>query len=447
MSDKTGIEWTDATWNPVTGCTKVSPGCDNCYAETFAERWRGIPGHHFENGFDVQLRPDKLDQPLKWKKPRKIFVNSMSDLFHQDVPDEYIARVFAVMALTPQHTYQLLTKRHGRMRSLLSRSGFFDEVRETAHHDHYMDLNEKWFDRLDRRDWPLSNVWLGVSVEDQKRADLRIPALIETPAAVRFLSCEPLLGPVDLTTWMPPTSPMQPSAAPKSWADWVWPEFVPIRVREQIQDFWSEDWGRGPRAWLANMSEQGAPPFGAVVTMGNGFGPNPEPVTGRYVHAWNNIGRLVLDDGEFAYTSFSTPEVRRLRNIDWVIVGGESGRNARPMHQQWARDLRDQCQNAGVAFLFKQWGEWGPAPWKLAREAGESDDAYKARSNAEAATHSYAPWAHEYDHFVNEGHPAWGGERATSCGPHAPIRRWGKKRAGRELDGRTWDEYPQAVTR
>jgi protein gp37 len=377
MSDKTGIEWTDATWNPVTGCTKVSSGCDNCYAETFAERWRGTPGHHFENGFDVQLRPDKLDQPLKWKKPRKIFVNSMSDLFHQDVPDEYIARVFAVMAATPQHTYQLLTKRHGRMRSFLR-----DECRcggghapgvhlrsemdwvSTPHSPTYVPgIEPSLYHRIT---WPLPNVWMGVSAENQATANLRVPALLETPAETRFVSVEPMLGPVDLTKLQ-----RRPDAT--------------AAIDALSGDVWS-------------------------TTTGDIYAAAPGC-------------------------------------IDWVIVGGESGRGARPMHPQWARDLRDQTIAAGRAFLFKQWGEWGPAPWKLAREEGESDDAYKARSNAEAATRSYAPWAHEYDHFVNEGHPAWGGERATSCGPHAPIRRWGKKRAGRELDGRTWDQYPQAVTR
>ncbi|MCT9932422.1 phage Gp37/Gp68 family protein [Planotetraspora sp. A-T 1434] len=258
MSDRSSIEWTDATWNPVTGCTKVSPGCDRCYAETFAERWRGTKGHYFENGFDVQLRPDKLDQPLRWKKPRRIFVNSMSDLFHKDVPDDYIARVFALMALTPQHTYQILTKRHGRMRSLLNSGHFVAKV----------------WGEVDKRapgvgaqavsmwpSMPLPNVWLGVSVEDQKWADLRIPALLETPAAVRFLSCEPLLGPVDLAKSVP------------------------------------------------------AKPY------------------------WH--------DG-----------------IDWVIVGGESGPGARPMHPDWVRSLRDQCQAANVAFFMKQAGavlakEWG----------------------------------------------------------------------------------------
>lgn len=193
MSDNTGIEWTDATYNPVTGCTEVSPGCDSCYAKTFAERWRGTPGHYFENGFDVQLRPDKLTLPFSWKKPRRVFVNSMSDLFHKDVPDDYIAQVFAVMALTPRHTYQVLTKRHGRMRALLNSQEFVRLI-----DDH----REQTKPGCGDFQWPLRNVWMGVSVENQKWADIRVPALANTPAAVRFLSCEPLLGPVDVSDWL-----------------------------------------------------------------------------------------------------------------------------------------------------------------------------------------------------------------------------------------------------
>jgi protein gp37 len=175
VSDSSKIEWTDATWNIVTGCTEVSPpGCDHCYAKTFAERWRGTPGHHFEQGFDVRLWPDRLDLPLRWRIPKRIFVNSMSDLFHEKVPTTFIAAAFDVMRKTPQHTYQILTKRHARMRSL-ARSAAFGEG------------------------WPLPNVQLGVSVEDQKWAGIRIPVLLDTPAAVRFVSAEPLLGPVDLT--------------------------------------------------------------------------------------------------------------------------------------------------------------------------------------------------------------------------------------------------------
>jgi protein gp37 len=175
MSDKSSIEWTEATWNPVTGCNKISPGCAHCYAETLAERFRGVPGHPFEHGFDVQLRPEKLTLPLTWKKPRRIFVNSMSDLFHDAVPDEYIDRVFAVMAVASQHTFQVLTKRPARMRA-------------------YIAAREPLFGFP----WPLAHIWLGVSVENQHWARERIPILLQTPAAVRFLSCEPLLGPVDL---------------------------------------------------------------------------------------------------------------------------------------------------------------------------------------------------------------------------------------------------------
>lgn len=209
MSDNTAIEWTDATWNPITGCTKVSPGCDHCYAEIFAERWRGTPGHHFENGFDLILRPGRLDQPLRWKRPRLIFVNSMSDLFHPAVPTEFIARVFAVMAASPQHIYQVLTKRHGRMRSLLRDecqcgSGHAPGVHfrsamewaATPHSPTYVAGLEPGL--YHRMQWPLPNVWLGVSVEDRAWAEVRVHALLTTPAAVRWLSCEPLLGPINL---------------------------------------------------------------------------------------------------------------------------------------------------------------------------------------------------------------------------------------------------------
>jgi protein gp37 len=316
MSDKTGIEWTDATWNPVTGCTEVSPGCDHCYAKTFAERWRGTPGHYFERGFDVQLRPDKLDQPLRWRKPRKIFVNSMSDLFHDAVPDDYIARVFAVMAYSYWHTFQILTKRHGRMRSLLSSPEFIELFdREFCKipdwNDRYPDLEFVPAGHNDHlMNGPLTNVWGGVSAEDQKRADLRIPALIETPLAIRFVSAEPLLGPIQMDNWLA-----------------MYPE---------------------------------------------------------------------NEDGE-QYPG----------DLDWVIVGGESGRGARPMHTDWARSLRDQCVEAGVAFLFKQWGEHVTV----------------GQMTAEAA--------------AKYSGPAW---------PDDFPWRIGKKAAGRELDGRTWDQYPQAVT-
>jgi protein gp37 len=160
------IEWTDASWNPVTGCTQVSPGCDHCYALAFAERFRGVSGHPYEQGFDLRLWPQRLDLPLRWKKPRRIFVNSMSDLFHKDVPDEFVRRVFDTMVRADQHTYQILTKRPQRL-ARLSRS----------------------------LPWP-SHIWIGVSVESNAYA-WRADYLRRVPAAVRFISAEPLLGPVD----------------------------------------------------------------------------------------------------------------------------------------------------------------------------------------------------------------------------------------------------------
>ena len=176
MSDRSAIEWTDATWNPVRGCTKISPGCKHCYAERFAERFRGVPNHPFEQGFDIRLVPEKLDQPLRWRLARRIFVNSMSDLFHDRVPTEYISRVGRVMAEAEWHTFQVLTKRHERLQSLLNG--------ELA-----------WMGSL-------SNVWWGVSVEDREHGLPRIDSLRATNARVRFLSVEPLLedlGRIDLS--------------------------------------------------------------------------------------------------------------------------------------------------------------------------------------------------------------------------------------------------------
>jgi protein gp37 len=187
MSDNSAIEWTDATWNPVTGCSKVSDGCRNCYAEALSLRF-GRSKKPWAAQFadeNVVLRPDRLDYPLKWKDPRRIFVNSMSDLFHENVGEEYILRVFQVMRDAPQHTFQVLTKRPERMQQLLtSWTEAFDKMVQAGQR------------ALD--DWPRPNIWLGVSVEDQRTANERIPLLLNTPAAVRFLSCEPLLAPIDL---------------------------------------------------------------------------------------------------------------------------------------------------------------------------------------------------------------------------------------------------------
>jgi protein gp37 len=214
MSDNSNIEWTDATWNPVRGCTKISPGCKHCYAETFAERFRGVPGHPFEQGFDLRLVESALELPLRWHAPRRIFVNSMSDLFHEDVPEALIHRAFGVMRRARQHEFQVLTKRSQRMAEIAA--------------------------KLDLPD----NVWMGVSVENEKYTS-RIDHLRRVRANVRFLSIEPLLGPI------------------------------------------------------ANLDLDG---------------------------------------------------------IHWVIVGGESGRRARPIAPAWVRTIRDRCARDGVPFFFKQWG-------------------------------------------------------------------------------------------
>ena len=210
MGDNSKIEWTSATWNPVTGCTKVSPGCDHCcYAETFAERWRGTPGHHFENGFDVTLRPERIDQPLRWRKARRIFVNSMSDLFHDAVPDVYIEQVFDVMETATHHTFQLLTKRHARMKSFVTRRQQRKEDYALAFENNPIPERRTCpaavFARK-RADNPPTNIWPGVSAEDQKWWDIRWTALRETPAAVRFVSAEPLLGGIAMG-WPHPSGP------------------------------------------------------------------------------------------------------------------------------------------------------------------------------------------------------------------------------------------------
>jgi protein gp37 len=207
VSDGSPIEWTNASWNPVRGCDKVSAGCKNCYAETFSERWRGIKGHPFEQGFDLRLVPEALDKPLRWKKPRKIFVNSMSDLFHEDIPNEYIAAVFGVMAACPQHTFQVLTKRAARMREWFDWVWKQDPEPWTHCHSEALAAETRLTGDLDGtihrhsgglpdRPWPLPNVHLGVSAENQATADERIPLLLQCPAAVRWVSAEPLLGPI-----------------------------------------------------------------------------------------------------------------------------------------------------------------------------------------------------------------------------------------------------------
>ncbi len=219
MSDRSAIEWTDATWNPVRGCSKVSPGCAHCYAQTFAERFRGVPGHPFEQGFDLRLVPEKLNQPLSWRRPRRIFVNSMSDLFHEDVPSDYIASVGAVMRHAGWHTFQVLTKRHDRMKRLLA-----GELR--------------WMGNL-------GNVWYGVSVENRTHGLRRLDVLRKTPAVVRFTSMEPLLedlGDIDLSGihWVIAGGESGPRARQVE-AEWV--ESIERQCNQRGVPFFFKQWG------------------------------------------------------------------------------------------------------------------------------------------------------------------------------------------------------------
>lgn len=340
----TAIEWTDSTWNPLVGCSKVSAGCRGCYAETVATgnvrrlaatapgsetlaayreavsggRWTGR----------VVLNKSKLGEPLGWKKPRRVFVNSMSDLFHESVPFETIAAVFGVMAACPQHTFQVLTKRPARMLewfAWIERAGA-SFVRRGVNACRgvrwYAWCYEAGVEPNAGRPWawPLPNVWLGVSAEDQTTADERIPLLLQTPAAKRFVSLEPLLGPIDLE-----------------------------------------------RPWA------------------------PSPVV----------------DGV-------CPPM-----LNWVIVGGESGPSARPMHPDWARSLRDQCQRAGVPFFFKQWGQYVDIG-----DAHKMAERGYVRSGAERVVNRQG------------GHGFHGVEPRN-------MRRVGKRHAGRLLDGVEWSEVPR----
>lgn len=348
MSDKSAIEWTDATWNPIVGCSILSPGCTNCYAMKMAARIERMhEGRTHYAGTTqsskagavwtgkVALAPDHiLTQPLRWKRGRRIFVNSMGDLFHESIPDEWIDRVFAVMALCPQHTFQVLTKRAQRMRDYFAADprdrvceaiktmGLWGTVKPTA--------------------YPFPNVWLGVSTERQQEADERIPLLLQTPTAVRFISAEPLIGPIDLAQWHGPLgSP-----------------FVDTKVGHPLVD----------------------------------------------------AGAMTLIEG-----------------LDWVIVGGESGQNARPMHPQWAHDLHDQCAKAGVKFFFKQWGMWAPV-WCAAGGSFE----YSKELIVLSPGGNRAPYAMiENCEFPNSAHV---------------MERTGKKAAGRLLDGREHNEIPEART-
>jgi protein gp37 len=299
-SDKTGIGWTDATWNPIVGCSIVSPGCTNCYAMKMAARLEAM-GQPIYRGMTQPSKAGpvwsgKIDlsnwgqaiKPLSWKRPRRIFVNSMSDLFHESLPDEAIDKVFAVMALCPHHTFQVLTKRPARMKDYIERLTM-NRLRDCVTPGEWPRTRHEtdaWLDpaatpehralyRAALTLLPLPNVWLGVSTEDQKRADERIPHLLRCPAAVRFISAEPLLGPIDLR----------------------FPEFIPWECAG---------------------------------------GPN---------------------ECEHGYAA-GIPCPKCLPQIDWVIVGGESGPGARPCNVEWIRSIIGQCKAAGVPVFVKQLGAY-----------------------------------------------------------------------------------------
>lgn len=333
MGSKSKIEWTEDTWNPIVGCSIATPGCTNCYAMKMANRIVAMnPNSHYAGTVQdskagavwtgkVALAPEKiLTAPLRRKKPTMYFVNSMGDAFHESVPDEWIDKVFAVMALCPQHTFQVLTKRAERMKAYVSAT--FSGVTSTALYCLMHEIKELAAKEPERTlaigriaSGPLSNVWLGVSTERQKEAEERIPLLLNTPAAKRFISAEPLLGPIDLN--------------------------------EVI----------------------------------------PHPISYSFKHGFNGL--------------------------DWVIVGGESGKKVRPMHPDWARSLRDQCKAAGVPFFFKQWGAYCPDGDSCVGEAGGSMSPDVAWPDGSIS------WGHKDDHG------GWG----------MRLARVGKKSAGRLLDG------------
>lgn len=330
---RTKIEWTERTWNPVTGCTRVSPGCQNCYAERMARRLAGQFGYpEAPHHFDVTLHPERLDIPFNRKKLTTYFVCSMGDLFHKDIRFEFIASVFRQMQYADWHVFQVLTKRPRRMR----------EFMETVH-IHRCPLSN----RPEKLNLPLPNVWLGVSAENQETANERIPILLDTPAAVRFVSIEPMLGPV------------------------------------RFLDVDSE----------------------TAVSM---IDSNP---------------RITLYPGDL---------------IDWVIVGGESGSGARPMHPDWARSVRDECVVSNVPFFFKQWGAWTPDGQHFHRrqQGGIAHD-HGSRYSCQC---EYVDGQGQF-RDTNDLGPIHGFSIPDDW---AKMYRIGKKKAGRELDGRIWGQVPEA---
>jgi protein gp37 len=363
MADHSKIEWTDATWNPVTGCSIVSPGCTNCYAMRLAGT--RLKHHPSRAGLtrdskagpvwtgEVRTNWDWIDQPLRWTKPRKIFVCAHGDLFHEGVPDEDVAQIYGVMIAAHHlrgHIFQVLTKRPSRARELLTSEMFWDQAMAGASGE-IMDRT----DPLNRRSDdaratcgtydshnPPPGIWLGVSAEDQARANERVPALLATPADVRFVSAEPLLGPIDFNR-------------------------IPM----------PQDEGRECSA---------------------------------------------LDGHEIAGMVGNC--VGYIPPLDWIIVGGEAGRGARPMHPEWARQIRDQCSSAGTGFFFKQWGEWKDGSDFAPDYQVVTTDGRVIEADLESLR-----WA-DREHSITGLHPT-------------AMRKVGKKRSGRLLDGVEHNAMPR----
>lgn len=383
MAEHSTIEWTDATWNPITGCSVVSPGCTNCYAMKLAgTRLKHIPSRQgltrdskagpVWTG-EVRLNRGWLDQPLRWKRPHRIFVCAHGDLFAENVPDEWIDQVFAVMALAPQHTFQVLTKRPARMRDYLGRPG---DQRASRHHaimKYVRALARPGIDVTSLR--PVGadrhNVWLGFSAEDQARYDARRDAMLDISwAGPKFVSAEPLLGPINFGFG---------------------------------QDHCDLCGGTGILArW----------PKGTC-------------------HVCGGRGRVTIC-GPSRHDGY--------RMLQWVIVGGESGPGARPMHPDWARSIRDQCAAAGVPFFFKQWGAW-----QIAEEIEQAQGIPR---------HWRFPAGDEF-HIISDGHDIIMCEAQDSRTPkkiwrdywadgHGNLaKRCGKKGAGRLLDGVEHNAMPE----
>lgn len=388
MSENSAIEWTDATWNPLLGCTKVSAGCMSCYA--ILEAWKKMHHPHpavraAYEGLVVKLPdgslnwtgrvnviPERLEIPLRWKRPKRIFVNSMSDLFHEAVSEGQIAQIFGTMARADSHIFQVLTKRPERMSKLLNGVGLRQHIEDVS-----------------GRSWPLPNVWLGTSTEDQRTADERIPHLLRTPAAVRFLSCEPLLGPVDLNRWIEPTLHCGSCG-------------TEYGLAEAIPD---------PNGHI----------HGADVCAHCGDVGSMTSTWGEDALRQREAGRdLDLGDAwDYGY------------RLHWVITGGESGPNARPMHPQWARDLRDQCLAARVAYFHKQNGEYVEVDG-LRTHAGPVP-----RDDRGPGTF----WLTKEGRLIPFGSP-----EAYHCsvwGSDVIVKRAGRKIAGRLLDGQEWSQFPE----